>query len=158
MKIANALMTKAQRIEMNGGIDYATNNTEPSMTQVADASETNINIIMAKYQKTGQLPRVLVEPLFGDFTEAPDYRQAVEAVNAAHEAFMEIPAKIRMQFGNDPQEFIKFCADPNNKADLDKWGLTEPPKPATMEEKTLNSLTEIRDALKPTPKDTPNGK
>jgi len=158
MKFANTLMTKEERVALNGGLDYATTNNEPTMTQVADASETNINVIMAKYQRTGQIPKVLAQPLFGDFTEAPDYRTAVEAVNAAHEAFMEVPAKIRAQFGNDPSEFIKFCSDPANKDQLDKMGLTQPPAPPTMEAQTVNTLTEIRDALKPKePKEPKNG-
>jgi len=152
MKFATPYTAKEERNFFSGTI-----NNEPSMTQVADASETNINVIMARYEKTGQLPKVLAEPLFGDFTETPDYRQAVEAVNAAHEAFMEIPAKVRAQFGNDPAEFIKFATDPNNKEQLDKWGLTEPAKQPTLAEKSLNSLNEIKDALKTTPKEKDNG-
>jgi len=148
MKFATAYTQKDEREKA-----FVTINNEPSMTQVADASETNINVIMAKYQKGGTLPRVLTEPLFGDFTNELDYRQAVETVNAAHEAFMEIPAKIRAQFGNDPNEFIKFCANPENKQELLKMGLTDPPKAPTMEETTIITLGEIRDALKPKPEE-----
>ncbi|QXP08295.1 MAG: internal scaffolding protein [Arizlama microvirus] len=152
MKFATAYTLKEEREKA-----WATDNKEPTMTQKADASETDINVIMAKYQKTGQLPKVLTTPLFGDFTNAPDYREAVEAVNAANEAFMEIPAKIRMRFGNDPGEFMKFASDPANRDELSKLGLTrEPPKP-TLEETNGATLREIRDALKPT-EEKPNGK
>lgn len=154
MKFATQYTLKEERDH-----NWATINDEPSMTQVADASETNINIIMAKYEKTGQLPRVLVQPLFGDFSQAPDYREAVEIVNAAHDAFMEIPAKIRAQFGNDPAEFMKFAGDPNNKEELARMGLTNPPPVPTLEQTTVNTLTEIRDALKPKPPEgNTNGK
>lgn len=141
MKFANAYTPKAERADPR----WVTVNEEPTMTQQSDANETDINVIMAKYQQTGQLPRVLTEPLFGDFTDAPDYRTAVETINAANAAFMEIPAKIRAQFGNDPAEFMKFAGDPKNKEELQKLGLLkDAPKP-TIEQETLEAIK----ALKP---------
>lgn len=145
MKFANCYTLKEERDR-----NTATFNTEPTMTQVADASETNINVIMAKYKNTGQLPRVLAEPLFGDFQNAPDYRAAVEAVNAANEAFLEIPAQVRAQFGNDPGEFIKFANNKENRDQLEKWGLINPKPTPTIDERNAATLGEIRDALKPT--------
>lgn len=130
---------------------FATKNEQPSLTQQSDAAETDINLIMSRYQQTGQLPQRLTQPLFGDFTTVPDYRQAVEAINAANEAFMQIPAKIRGQFGNDPAEFIKFASNPENKEELQKMGLlAEAPQP-TLAEQTLTAIKDLK------PKEQPNG-
>lgn len=144
MNFANAYTLKDER-----GHNWATYNTEASMTQQADAKDADINVIMAKYQVTGQMPQVLMQPLFGDFTETPDYRKAVEIIREAEEAFLEIPAKIRAQFGNDPGEFIKFATDPANKQELTKLGLTKPPEPKTIHEQTLEAIQ----ALKPQEKE-----
>lgn len=147
MNFATVYTAKADRASPR----WVTINNEPSMTQEADANETDINVIMAKYQKTGQLPRQLMEPLFGDFTQPIDYAQAVTAIRSAEEAFLEIPAKIRAQFGNDPGEFIKFATNPDNKEELAKLGLLQPPASPTIEEQTLNAIKELK------PKESTNG-
>lgn len=147
MNFANAYTQKDER-----GKNWATVNTEDSMTQQADAKDADINVIMAKYQVTGQMPQVLMKPLFGDFSDTPDYRKAVETIREAEEAFLQIPAKIRAQFGNDPGEFIKFATDPNNKEELTKMGLTKPPEEPTLEQQTLEAIK----ALQPKD-DTHNG-
>lgn len=147
MKFATVYTQKDERDH-----NWSTVNNEPTMTQKADASETNINVIMAKYNKTGQLPRVLAQPLFGDFSEELDYRTAVERINSAHDAFMEIPANIRQRFGNDPTEFMKFCADENNAEEMAKLGLTNPKPTPTIDQELLQAIKDLK------PKETSNGK
>lgn len=109
----------------------ATFNTEDSLTVQADAKDCDINIIMDRYTKTGQLPQVTaLQPLFADFSEIADYRQALEAVNAAKEAFLTVPAAIRAQFGNDPTAFVNYATNPDNIEQMRKWGLANPAKPS----------------------------
>lgn len=122
----------------------ATINTEDTMTQQADANDTDINVIMARYNQTGQLPEVLTEPMFGDFTGTLDYATAVSAIRVAEEAFLEVPAKIREQFGNDPGAFIKFASDPQNKDRLKEMGLLKETPPPTIAEQTLNAIKELK--------------
>lgn len=143
MNFANAYTLKEERD------DFRTVNNEPSMTQQADRMDTDINVIMARYEKTGQLPRILTQPLYGDFTNVPTYRESVERIQAADAAFMEIPAKIRAEFDNDPQKFIEFATNPENTEQLTKWGLTKPKPEPTIAERQLAAL----EALKP--KETP---
>lgn len=107
--------------------EFATNNNEESMTQQSDLQSTDINIIMK--QHSGQsmlLPNVTQTPLYGDFTNAMDYRTMVETIQAADAAFMQIPAEARRRFGNDPAEFIKFAQDKENLPELRKMGLAPP--------------------------------
>lgn len=117
---------------------FSTANTEESMTQKGDAAEADINVIMKRYQPGAPLPQVTQQPIYGDFTEIGDYRSMVEKINAANEAFNQVPAHIRRRFGNDPQEFMNFVHNKDNLDELRKLGLanpepTPPPKPAPME-------------------------
>jgi len=134
--------------------DFAVRNDDPSKTQQSDARDTDINVIMKRYEQTGQLPAALGSPLFGDFTNAPDYRQAVEAVNTAHEAFMQIPAKVRAQFNNDPQQFIEFATNPANAEELLKMGLAKAPPP---KETTLDDINQSLKDMKPKEQDNGSG-
>lgn len=138
MKFTHAYTPPGQRVRR------ATKNTEPSLCEESHATETDINVIMSRYERTGQLPQVLGQPLFGDFTEMPDYRQAVTQIRQAEEAFLEVPAKVRALFGNDPAEFIKFCSDPGNKAELEKLGLTRAPPDPSIEEELLQAVKDLK--------------
>lgn len=123
---------------------WATENTEDSMTQQGDANDTDINVIMARYQQTGQMPQLLMQPLFMDLSDAPDYRQAVETIRDAEAAFLEIPAKIRQQFGNDAGQFMEFAMKEENREELQKMGLLKPLPQPTMEEQTLQAIRELK--------------
>lgn len=106
---------------------FATVNTEESLTVQADAKDCDINIIMERYSVTGQLPQVTaLQPLFADFTDVTDYKGALDLIREAEEAFAQVPAKIRQQFGNNPQAFIDFAENPDNLETLRKWGLANP--------------------------------
>lgn len=108
---------------------FKTINNEPSLTQQSDAADADINIIMARFGATGQLP-TLVEPgKYGDFTNAVDFRQAQEIIRDANEAFLTVPAKVREQFGNDPARFFEFVNNPDNVEQLRAMGLAKPKPP-----------------------------
>lgn len=144
MKFATPYTLKEERSK-----SYATINNEPSMTEQAPAADADINIIMQKYSKTGQMPRLIGEPMYGDFTATITYGDAVLAVRAAEESFLQIPAKVRAQFGNDPGEFIKFATNPENAEELRKLGLTKPTPPPTIEEQTLAAIRDLKPQEKP---------
>lgn len=114
-------------------IFFGTNNTEESLTQQSDAEDCDINVIMKKYARTGQLPVVQLQPLYGDFSEVDDFRGMQDKIKAANDAFAEIPAHIRKRFNNDPQEFINFATDKENLPELRKLGLANPEIPAPVE-------------------------
>lgn len=101
----------------------------PSLTHQANARECDINNIMKKYEKTGVLEhRNKFEGQYGDFTDLPqDYHASMNAVLAAGEMFMSLPAKTRVRFANDPGVFLDFVSNPENKEEMEKLGLTKPP-------------------------------
>ena len=81
-----------------------------SRTKQSFAAETNINNIMAKFEKTALLEHVTeYQGQYGDFTSVPqDFHQAMNQVRDAEIMFMTIPAKIRETYKNDPGEFLEF--------------------------------------------------
>lgn len=105
---------------------FQTINTEDSLTQQSDAKECNINVIVKQFIKTGQIPQVQLQPLYGDFSEAGDYKTALDMVRAADEAWLLVPADVRKHFDQDPQAFIAYASDPKNLEQMRKWKLAPP--------------------------------
>lgn len=108
----------------------------PSLTKQADAEACDINLIVAKYHKTGHLEHVREH--MGAFEFLPDqmeYQEALAAVSAADMAFAAIPAEIRAQFSNSAALFLQF-AEQNPGDYLEKLGLVPPAEiqPAPAEE------------------------
>ena len=106
-------------------------NDQPSMTIQSAADETDINVMMARYQKTGSfhgstnMPSV--RPEFADFADVPQYHDAMSVILHAHENFAALPAKIRDRFGNDPSQLLAFLADSANKDEAISMGLVNAP-------------------------------
>src|SRR5580765_5072286 len=65
---------------------------EKSLTQQHFKDECDINEIVRRFGLTGKLPENVKAPQYGDFTGLSDYQTALNAVIAADEAFMELPA------------------------------------------------------------------
>lgn len=103
---------------------------DPSLAQQHSAEECDINYIVERFGVTGQLPENnRPMPTYGDFTGISDYRAALDAVAAADSAFMNLPAKVRERFDNDPALFVDFCSssDPADRSEAIELGLIPPP-------------------------------
>lgn len=96
--------------------------------------ECDINQIMAKFQRTGVLEHV--SKYEGAYGECPshDFREALEIVANAQEMFAELPSEVRRRFDNDPEEFLKFCENEENRDEAIKLGLLEGLEKETPEE------------------------
>lgn len=109
---------------------------DPSMAQQQFCEESNINFIVDRYGLNGELPADVRVPQYGDFTGVGDYQSALNAVREADASFMELPAKVRSRFDNDPQKLLEFVANDANRAEAVSLGLVpelappvEPAKP-----------------------------
>lgn len=103
---------------------------EPTLAQQHPRDECDINYIVERFGITGQLPpHSGPMPTYGDFTGVTDYRDALEAVMKADEAFMSLPANVRERFDNDPALFVDFCSsnDPQDRSLAMELGLIPPP-------------------------------
>jgi len=96
---------------------------KPSRTQQHFRAECDINTILERFNITGQLPSGSVQPQYGDFSGITDYQSALNAVMAAQDSFLELPAKIRARFDNDPALFVDFASDEANRDELKAMGL-----------------------------------
>jgi len=94
-----------------------------SRTQQHFRDECDINTILERFNITGQLRVGSVQPKYGDFSGITDYQSALNAVMAAQDSFLELPAKIRAKFDNDPALFVQFASDEANRDEMKTMGL-----------------------------------
>lgn len=105
-----------------------------SMVQLDDgmarqefAEECDINVLMARYERTGVLNHYSTrEPQYLDVTEVPDLQSALQYMQDAQAAFMRLPAVVRKEFDNDAVRFVEYASDPSNLSTLREWGLAAP--------------------------------
>lgn len=105
-----------------------------SLTRQEFAAESDINRLVARYQETGNFydPVVAVKasarkPMFGDFTNVPDYQTALNTVIEAQDLFSRLPSKLRDRFQNDPQQLLAFLQDEANREEAISLGLISKP-------------------------------
>ena len=98
---------------------------EPTLAQQNFKDECDINNIVRQFGLTGELPSQPLSPQYGDFTGVLDYHTAVNAVLAAQDQFMELPAQLRARFDNDPAKLIDFLDKQENREEATKLGLVD---------------------------------
>ena len=105
-----------------------------SRTKGSFLEETDINHIMAKYQRTGLVSHLAKhQPRYGE-ASGMEFRDAMQIVVEAQEMFDDLPSSVRKRFGNDPAVFLDYVSDPDNVKELEKLGLVAgEPEPATNE-------------------------
>lgn len=108
--------------------------------------DCDINHIMKRYEKPGQLADLIKQGFrgetgmsYGDFTDPTTFQEALNISIHAQEQFGMLDAKIRGRFNNDPKEFLQFMADENNKDEWYRLGLAVKP-PEKEPEVTLRDL------------------
>ncbi|WNK13289.1 MAG: internal scaffolding protein [Microvirus sp.] len=108
----------------------------PSRTKQQFKDECDINNIIRAFKVTRQISHMRANAEQGTYTDLPDpldFQESLNVVLAAEASFATLPAKVRERFGNDPQGFLAFMADPANQDEVIKLGLgtdNRPPKPS----------------------------
>jgi len=100
---------------------------EPTRAQQHHKDECDINVILERFGKTGQLPVNAISGSYGDFSGVHDYHTALNTLIAAETEFESLPATIRKQFANEPANLIEFLNDPKNKDKAVELGLVNQP-------------------------------
>lgn len=101
-------------------------NGDPGLTVQSDRDEADINKIIQRIQKTGQIPPMIgKEPFYGDVSEFGDLQENIIKIQKADELFMTFPADVREKFENDKVKMIEFLADENNREEALKLGLIQ---------------------------------
>lgn len=101
------------------------NNIEPSLTKQEFTDTCDPNFIVERHQRGLDISMQLTaKPLYGDFTDVPtSYHQALSIVTQARQSFMQLDAKVRARFDNDPALFVDFVSNPENAQALIDMGL-----------------------------------
>lgn len=72
------------------------NNKDPSLTDQSQARDTDINVIVGKFNITGRVPGSDTQPMSGDFSELPrDLRSFIEQARQLTRLHSELPEKLR---------------------------------------------------------------
>lgn len=101
---------------------------DPTLAQQQFRDEADINTILERFGRTGEVIVPVRVPEFGDFTEVADYHTAMNMIIEAQSAFDALPARIRKEFENDPGRFVDFVMDESNRDKAVEMGLIEAPK------------------------------
>lgn len=116
------IYSKYNRVHPGGTV-----NEEKSMAKQSFKDECDINRIMERAGKTGVLRGPLGSgmgrPMFGDFSNTDDYQTSLNRIIEADEAFLQLPAKLRKRFDNQPEKLIAFMEDEENREEALKLGL-----------------------------------
>lgn len=122
----NELKTKLQNFSTNNVTPrtrITTDCSSPILTEQSHANSVDINYIVAQFKKTGMMPQTLKTPQYLDNTDQPTLIDAFYAVQDAHTAFLNLPAKVRALMGNNPANLENFIADSENHDILLKHGV-----------------------------------
>ena len=101
----------------------------PGKTQSHHAEEVDINNIVARFNRTGELPNRADAPQYVDLLRAPkSLQEAQERLIQARQGFSNLPSKLREQFRNSPIEFYDRVSrrDPDALQSLEQFGLLVP--------------------------------
>lgn len=104
---------------------------EPTKAQQHFKDECDINYVLNNFG-IDALSVSPLQPRYGDFSDVVDYHSALNAVIAAEDEFMALPAKIRSRFDNDPAKLIDFLENPANREEAESLGLVNKTEPVTV--------------------------
>lgn len=109
----------------NGTKRVQTINNLPSQTQKQWKNDVDVNKIMARYKKTGQIThlRNAAEGAYLDLTEIPDLLTAKLQIQQAESTFLQMPASLRQKFNNQPENLISYLSNPSNHEEAIHLGL-----------------------------------
>lgn len=123
-----------------------------SRTKQADKKSCDINFILDRYAKTGQLPEMIKRnPRYGDFSAVPDFQESCDVVQKATEQFEALDAKVRKRFHNNPAEMLEFAADPANAEEMVRLGMAVKREEPAEEVQPMKSVKASKASASKTP-------
>ena len=103
--------------------------SKDGVTQQNFKEECNINTIVEKARLQGVVAQNAKQPDYIDVSKIPDYQTALNTVLYAQQSFIQLPAKVRDRFANDPSRLMDFIANDENYEEAVKLGLVAPKPP-----------------------------
>lgn len=101
--------------------------------------EVDINNIVNRFQKTGQLGAGMTNgrtPKYMDISSM-DFQTMQNQVADINSNFMTLPAKLRRRFNHSPYQLLRFLDDENNRDEAIELGLIDAPPKVDPNQTTL---------------------
>lgn len=95
----------------------------PSKTDVSQKDDADINYIIERYVRTGELPTSPMQYL--DCTTVQDFQEAAFTVAECNTAFEQLPSKVRDEF-KTVANYLEYIGNPDNVQDCVNRGLINP--------------------------------
>lgn len=92
----------------------------PSLTDRSQKYDSDINYIIERYVRTGELPSSPMQYL--DCTTVQDFQDAMYIVSEANSSFEQLPSKIRDEF-KSVSNYLEYINNPDNVQDCYNRGL-----------------------------------
>lgn len=97
---------------------------DASLTRQEFVKDADLNNIMKRYASgLPPSPAGSRPPMFGDFSNIPDYQTSLQVVIDAQAKFADLPSAVRKRFDNDPGKLIEFLQDASNRDEAVRLGL-----------------------------------
>lgn len=119
-----------ERDELEGEL-AATTFEADGLTHQSFAEDADINVLAKRFGlDKATMPVAPIDPrYYGDFSDVPDLRTALDLVRDAENRFMDLPAPLRAKFDNSPAKMWRFVNDPDNAHEAVRLGLLRAPDP-----------------------------
>jgi hypothetical protein len=125
-------------------------NNQPSMTKPEYESDLEINSIMARYVKTGQVPVGKIAGVFQDLSIPLDFDLAQDKIIQARALFLDLPMDVKDEF-RTADELLKAFNSPRGRSKLVSLGILD-------EKQEPQAPVVGSGAISPTPSKTPDPK
>lgn len=109
-------------------------NTPETKAVQSEKKSSDINNIVARAIKTGQLPVLMSRQPIEQLPDAQTYQEMLNQVVFAQQSFERLPAEIRSEFHNDPVNLLTAVSEAEGNEALTKklqsMGILEIPEPS----------------------------
>lgn len=106
-------------------------NEGESRTKQSFKKEADVNYIVGRFRKTGELPSPSqIAARYMDVSEVGDFLEVANIIKAADADFMRFPAAVREVFGHDPARMLDAVYNGDTEL-LIKAGFIDPPQEPT---------------------------
>lgn len=116
-----------EQVSLAHSISFPPPEENPFSAIQSEAKDCDLNLIV-KSNNTAYFERFQARVASGqylDLANLPDYVESQNIMVRAQEAFMDLPADIRKEFGNDPAAFLDFI-DRGDRSEFERLGLVPP--------------------------------
>lgn len=125
MKFRTPYNYDADVASFSSGLDCS---SDPGETQQHMKDETDINLLVNTFARTGVIPGADIPPMVFELDDVVDYQTAMNSLLDTQRAFAALPSNVRDRFANDPARLLEFVGSEANRQEAIDLGLVPAPK------------------------------